>query len=93
MTGRGSRVMFPAGDVPPAAVPALGPIVFTLTFAGVPKTVDLSDLPCPRLVRPLAAALASIGGDTGTVRTWAPDVQQMVRYVREFVEICRGRRT
>jgi hypothetical protein len=78
--------MFPAGDVPPAAVPALGPIVFTLTFAGVPKTVDLSDLPCPRLVRPLAAALASIGGDTGTVRTWAPDVQQMVRYVREFVE-------
>ena len=92
MSSRGSRVRFDAviGAGDPAPVPVIGPVVFTLTFGGVAKTVDLSDLPCPKLVRALAAALASIGGDSGTLRTWAPDFQQMVRHLREFVTHVAG---
>lgn len=88
MTGRGRRVRFPsAGAVSeaPELVPVLGPIVFVLTFEGVARTIDLSDLACPRLVRPLAAALASIGGDDATVRRWSPGFQRMVRHLRTFV--------
>ena len=69
---RGRKVRFSAtagGTEPAGPVTAIGPIVFTVAFGGTPVTVDLSDLPCPRLVRPLAAALASISGDHGTVRT------------------------
>ncbi|MGH3119771.1 MAG: hypothetical protein ACRDND_01885 [Streptosporangiaceae bacterium] len=88
MSGRGSRVRFPAasevGELA-APVPAIGPIVFTRTFGGVGRTVDLSDLPCPKLVRPLAAALASIGGDEGTVRTWSPGFAQLVAQLRAFI--------
>jgi hypothetical protein len=58
--------------------------VFVLRFDGVEQGVDLSDLPCPRLVRPLAAALASIGGDDGEVHTLSPDFRQMVRHLRDF---------
>ena len=75
MTGRGRRVRFPSAGLTaeaPDLVPVLGPIVFVLTFGGVQRTIDLSDLACPRLVRPLAAALAGIGGDGGTVRRWSP---------------------
>ena len=65
-------------------------MVFTLRFHGIERSVDLSDLPCPRLVRPLAAALASIGGDDGALRTWNPDFLQMVRHLRT---LRRFRRT
>ncbi|HVB26309.1 MAG TPA: hypothetical protein VNE21_00175, partial [Mycobacteriales bacterium] len=85
---RGRPVRFPAaGELPdlPEPVPALGPVVFTLRFGGVAHTIDLSDLPCPQLVRPLAAAVASIGGDDGTVRTLDPDFHQMLRHLRAFV--------
>jgi hypothetical protein len=88
VTGRGRRVRFPSAGVvseAPESVPALGPIVFVLTFEGVERTIDLSDLACPRLVRPLAAALADIGGDDATVRRWSPGFQQMVRHLRTFV--------
>ena len=72
---RGRKVRFDAAGgagEPPEPVPAIGPVVFTVVFGGTGKVVDLSDLPCPRLVRPLAAALASISGDHGTVRTCRP---------------------
>lgn len=88
IVSRGRRVRFPAaGEIgePPQPVPSLGPIVFTLAFDGVERTIDLSDLPCPRLVRPLAAALAAIGGDDGTVRTWSPGFRQLAGHLRAFV--------
>jgi len=44
-------------------------VVFSLRFAGEERRYDLSDLPFPRLVRPLAQALAEIGGEDGAVRT------------------------
>jgi hypothetical protein len=92
VSGRGSRVRFGAADVTedPVPVPVIGPIVFSLTFGGVEQTVDLSGLPCPQLVRPLAAALASIGGDTGTLRTWSPGFAQRVMHLRTFVTFAAG---
>jgi hypothetical protein len=91
---RGRKVRFDAaGSVgePPAPVPAIGPVVFTVTFAGTAVTADLSDLPCPRLVRPLAAVLASISGDDGPVRTLDPDFRQKVRHLRAFACFAAGR--
>ncbi|MHB8331573.1 MAG: hypothetical protein ACYDEA_05190 [Candidatus Dormibacteria bacterium] len=69
----------------------LHPAVFTLCFAGIAHSFDLSELPCPRLVRPLGAALVSIGGDDGTVRTLSPDFSQMVRHLRDFVGFVAAR--
>lgn len=91
---RGHKVRFGAGGSaaePPGPVPAIGPVVFTVVFGGTAVTVDLSDLPCPRLVRPLAAALASIGGDDGPVRTLDPDFRQMIRHLRAFACFAAGR--
>jgi hypothetical protein len=91
---RGRKVRFDAAGSagePPAPVPAIGPVVFTVTFGGTAVTVDLSDLPCPRLVRPLAAALASISGDDGSVRTCDPDFRQKVRHLRAFACFAAGR--
>jgi hypothetical protein len=65
-------------------VPVLGPIVFSLIFDGQSHVIDLSDLPCRRLVRSMAAQLASIGGRDGTVREWG-GFNQMVRHLRDFV--------
>ncbi|MFC0449555.1 hypothetical protein [Rhodococcus jostii] len=87
---RGRAVRFPT-DVsllePPAAVPTLGPIVFNLVFDGRPRRIDLSELPCPRLVRPLARELADIGGQDGTVREWS-GFHQMVRHLRAFLDFA-----
>jgi hypothetical protein len=94
VTGRGRRVRFPSASVVSEAadlVPVLCPIVFVLTFEGVERTIDLSDLACPRLVRPLAAALAGIGGDDATVRRWSPGFQRMVRHLRTFVTYAAAR--
>jgi hypothetical protein len=91
---RGRKVRFSAmagGTEPAEPVTAIGPVVFTVAFGGTPVTADLSDLPCPRLVRPLAAALASISGDHGTVRTLNPDFRQKVRHLREFAGFAAGR--
>jgi hypothetical protein len=91
---RRSLVRFPASSEladEPEPVPVVGPVVFTLRFRGIERSVDLSDLPCPRLVRPMAAALASIGGDDGVLRTWNPDFQQMVRHLRAFVVFAASR--
>jgi hypothetical protein len=66
------------------AVPAIGPVVFSLDFDRQCHVIDLSDLPCPRLVRAMAAQLASIGGRDGTVRGW-PGFSQMVTHLRSFV--------
>lgn len=63
---------------------AVGPVVFSLTFEGRARIIDLSDLPCPRLVRALAGALAGIGGQDGTVREW-PGFAGMVKHLRAFV--------
>ena len=65
--------------------------MFTVVFGGTAVTVDLSDLPCPRLVRLLAAALASIGRDDGPVRTLDPDFRQMIRHLRAFACLAVGR--
>jgi hypothetical protein len=84
---RGHAVRFPASEElpePPAAVTAIGPIVFSLVFDGQQRSIDLSDLPCPRLVRPLARALAGIGGQDATVRAWA-GFARMVKHLRAFV--------
>jgi len=91
---RGRKVRFDAtagGTEPAEPVTGIGPVVFTVAFGGTPVTTDLSDLPCPRLVRPLAAALASISGDHGTVRTLNPDFRQKVRHLREFASFAAGR--
>ena len=83
----GRAVRFPdrAGlPEPPQAVPAIGPIVFSVIFDGRARVIDLSDLPCPRLVRSMAAQLATIGGQDGTVREWA-GFNQMVGQLRSFV--------
>ena len=91
---RGRKVRFDAaagGADPAEPVAAVGPVVFTVVFDGTAVTVDLSDLPCPRLVRPLAAALASISGDHGKVRTLRPDFQQKVRHLRAFARFAAGR--
>lgn len=84
---RGRAVRFPTAEElpePPAPVPGIGPVVLSLVFDGRPRRIDLSDLPCPRLVRPLAQALAGIGGQDGTVREWG-GFHQMVRHLRAFV--------
>ncbi|NRQ33908.1 hypothetical protein HII36_18910 [Nonomuraea sp. NN258] len=69
----------------PVPVPAVGPIVFSARFRGQEATFDLSDLPCPRLVRHLAWALSGIAGDTGSQRSEAT-VKDSVRAVRSFAE-------
>ncbi|HZJ07307.1 MAG TPA: hypothetical protein VFD59_17830 [Nocardioidaceae bacterium] len=88
MSGRRGRpVRFPdPGDLPepPADVRVIGPVVFSLVFDGRARTIDLSDLPCPRLVRALAQALAGIGGQDGTVREWS-GFAGMVKHLRAFV--------
>ena len=91
---RGRKVRFGAADdaaEPAGPVPVIGPVVFTVVFGGTAVTTDLSELPCPRLIRPLAAALASVSGDDGTVRTRDPDFGQMVRYLRAFACFTAGR--
>ena len=91
---RGRKVRFDAAGSavePPEPVPAIGPVVFTVAFGGTAVTADLSDLPGPRLVRPLAAALASISGDDGPVRTFDPDFRQKVRHLRAFACFAAGR--
>lgn len=85
---RGRPVRFGApGEVAfeVTSIPALDPAVFMLRFGGVERRVDLAGLPCPRLVRPLAGALASIGGDNGTVRRWSPGFQELIGHVQGFV--------
>lgn len=68
-------------------MPTIGPLVLSLIFDGRQRRVDLSDLPCPRLVRALARELAGIGGQDGTVREW-DGFRQMVRHLRAFVEFA-----
>ncbi|MGH3285125.1 MAG: hypothetical protein ACRDPD_10665 [Streptosporangiaceae bacterium] len=83
----GRAVRFPVGlrlPAPPDLVPVLGAVVFTLVFDGRARRIDLSELPCPRLVRPLALELAGIGGQDGTVREWS-GFNQMVRHLTAFL--------
>lgn len=83
----GARVRFPSlADAPPAPapVPMLGPVIFTVRFNGQDVRFDLSDLPCPRLVRPLAQALTEIGGEHNSLRTRS-GFQVIMSAVRDFV--------
>jgi hypothetical protein len=83
---RGRRASFPRPDElpePPAPVPSIGPVVFSLAFDGRSRVVDLSGLPCQRLVRTMAAQLARIGGQDGTVREWG-GFRQMLGHLRAF---------
>jgi hypothetical protein len=85
---RGRRVHFAAAeDIPAsdAAVPSIGPVVFTAQLSGSEHVVDLSDLPCPRLVRGLAEALSRTAGDEGTQRT-PRTVNMIAGRVRGFVK-------
>ncbi|WP_369223193.1 hypothetical protein AB5J52_19310 [Streptomyces sp. R39] len=82
------RVRFPAAvETPTAAdpVPTIGPVIFTVDLNGSPESIDLSELPCPRLTRALAAALAEIVSAPGTLRDRS-GVRYVVKRIREFVE-------
>ena len=84
----GQAVRFPAPHELPApseALRGIGPVIFSLHFSGIERNIDFSSLRPERLVRPLAGALASIGGDDAVVRTYSPDFQQMTRHLRAFV--------
>jgi hypothetical protein len=84
---RGRQVSFPpAVQLPEPAppVPRLGPVVFTVRFGGNEHRVNLSDLPCPRLVRRLAQGLSGIGGDEGSLHT-PSNVQTLVSHASDFV--------
>jgi hypothetical protein len=68
----------------PAQVPRIVPVVLTLEFAGIARTVDFSDLPCPRLVRCLALGVERYAGVGGALTTWA-SAAQVVPKVAAFV--------
>ncbi|OII65212.1 hypothetical protein BJP40_17700 [Streptomyces sp. CC53] len=82
------RVRFPAVVETPAAaepVPTIGPVIFTVDLNGSPESIDLSGLPCPRLTRALASALAEVVSAPGTLRD-RNGVRYVVKRIREFVE-------
>ncbi|MEU2181568.1 hypothetical protein [Streptomyces thermolilacinus] len=82
------RVRFPAAVETPAAaepVPTIGPVIFTVDLNGSPESIDLSGLPCPRLTRALASALAEVVSAPGTMRD-RNGVRYVVKRIREFVE-------
>ncbi len=84
---RGRWAAFPTDEqLPPAPVPVptVGPVVFSVRFDGREFPVDLSDLPCPRLVRPLAETLRERAGDGGPLRS-AEVFKRLVLAVRSFV--------
>ena len=82
--GRGRRVQFDiVAPAEPAALPSIGPLVFSVRCDGKDYPFDLSDLPCPRLVRHLAAALIGIAGENGSQRA-VKSVQHSVGYIRAF---------
>ncbi|MYX09531.1 hypothetical protein GTW98_22470 [Streptomyces sp. SID8375] len=86
MSRRGRWARIPAvEDVPvePAPLPAVGPVVFTLSFADGDREVDLSDLPHPRLVRSLGLGMQRYGED-GTLTT-VGSFSQLIPAVRQFV--------
>ncbi|MGW1818067.1 hypothetical protein ACWCQM_31425 [Streptomyces sp. NPDC002125] len=83
-------VRFPAAVETPAAaepVPTIGPVIFTVDLNGSPESIDLSGLPCPRLTRALAAALAEVVSAPGTLRD-RNGVRYVVKRIREFVEFA-----
>lgn len=78
---------FPAPEqmpAPPQPVAAIGPVVFSVRFDGREHHYDLSDLPCPRLVRHLARALTAVAGEGGTQRTQG-SLHLTVGWVRRLV--------
>ncbi|MGW7280406.1 hypothetical protein ACWGIV_19295 [Streptomyces sp. NPDC054844] len=82
------RVRFPAAVNAPAPadpVPSIGPVAFAVDLDGTPEHIDLSELPCPRLTRALAGALADVISSPGTMRD-RNGVRYVVRRIREFVE-------
>ncbi|MFJ4734371.1 hypothetical protein ACIP6V_19155 [Streptomyces sp. NPDC088770] len=86
MSRRGRWARIPAvEDVPiePAPLPAVGPVVFSLSFADGTRDVDLSDLPHPRLVRSLGLGLQRYGED-GSITT-VGSFSQLIPAVRQFV--------
>lgn len=85
--GPGHRVRFPIAEEAGAdrsVVPSIGPIVFCLRLRGLDHQVDLSDLPCPRLVRWLAQALSFVAGEDGTQRS-PRTMSTSVSRIRSFV--------
>lgn len=82
------RVRFAAAvETPTVAepVPTIGPVIFSVDLNGSPESIDLSGLPCPRLTRALAAALAEVVSAPGTLRD-RNGVRYVVKRIREFVE-------
>lgn len=85
------RVRFPAPqDLPPEPDPvtAVGPVVFTAVFSGgVEQRYDFSALPCPRMVRCLARALAGLAGVengqsyVGTTDSYAQTLTEFVTHL------------
>jgi hypothetical protein len=93
--GCGRRVRFPVAEENPAghaAVPSIGPVVFSVRLGGVDHHIDLSDLPCPRLVRRLAQALTTFAGEDGTQRS-PRTVHATAARIRDFVTFIAAAET
>ncbi|MGW2822283.1 hypothetical protein ACWC24_14925 [Streptomyces sp. NPDC001443] len=60
-------------------------MIFTVDLHGSPENIDMSGLPCPRLVRALANALVDVISSPGTLRDRS-GVRYVVKRIREFVE-------
>lgn len=93
MRSRGRAARLPEGQVadPPAVRGLdLAALVVRVESGGWSTSIDLSDLPCARLVRPLAEAVAQIMGPDGTSRCkergW-----QLARPVRRFAQFVDTR--
>ncbi|MER7180376.1 hypothetical protein ABT404_13010 [Streptomyces hyaluromycini] len=84
---RGRKVRFPSPEelpAPPDPVAEIGPIAFSARFDdGIERHYDLSHLPCPRLVRHLAKALAGIAGSEGKQGHFMTTAHS-VRYIERF---------
>lgn len=68
----------------PQPVPTIGPVVLTVPIGGHDEVIDLSDLPCPRVTRPLAAALAEIHRPKG-LKHDRQHLMAAVSMVRDFL--------
>lgn len=89
MSPRRVRFSETAAPAEPQMVPSLGPVVFTvpLRTRGIEEVVDLSDLGHPKVVRPLAAALAVECLKDTSVRQMQT-ARLLIKLVRDFVRFA-----
>lgn len=68
----------------PQPVPTIGPVVLTVQFDGQDEVIDFSDLPCPRVTRPMATALAELHRPKG-LKFDRRHIMATVALVRDFL--------